>query len=189
MKYRFRRIKLVGKSALVASGLIMGLVAGLAFVMAAATLPTMFGYLPMVVMSGSMEPTLHVGDVAIARKVNPTTLHLGDVATYRSATALVTHRIVGIELTANGAVFHMKGDNNQTADPDSVGQAAMLGRVLYRIPWMGFLIVFAGTPQGKVILIMVPFIGLLLMMFRDRAKKAKPAKPALRALPTDGGPS
>jgi signal peptidase len=153
----------------------VGLVAGLAVVMAAATIPTAFGFLPMVVLSGSMEPTLRVGDVAVARRMAPTDLHLGDVGTYRSGDTLITHRIIGIELQGSGPVFHFKGDNNATADPQAITSDRIVGRVLYRIPWMGYIIVFASTTVGKVVLIAVPFIGLLLMTLRDRAKKAKPA--------------
>ena len=87
------------------SGLFFGLVAGLALLTAGALLPRAFGYTPLVVVSGSMEPTLHAGDVAITKKVTADEVSLGDVVTYRSDPGLITHRIVGLDLTPQGGVL------------------------------------------------------------------------------------
>ena len=173
MNNSVRRFTKFAKATVLASGLILGLAVGLALVMAAATLPSVLGYVPMVVLSGSMEPTLKVGDVAIARRVDPTTIHLGDVATYTANNSMITHRVVGIELQASGPEFHFKGDNNPTGDPQSIAASRVVGRVYYRIPWMGYFIIFASTMMGKLVLILIPFIGFILLTVRDRAKKTK----------------
>ena len=55
------------------------------------------GLTPYTVLSGSMEPTYHVGSVIYAKSVDPTTLKEGDPLTYRmGGDAIVTHRIVEV---------------------------------------------------------------------------------------------
>lgn len=75
---------------------------------------------PLVVTSGSMRPTLEVGDLVVARSVPASTLEVGDVATLRSdGGRLITHRVVAVSVpAADGTVeVEMRGDANDTADP------------------------------------------------------------------------
>ena len=53
---------------------IMSVVGGAALLVALAILPGMIGYHPVVVVSGSMEPSLGIGDVAVTKAVDPHTL-------------------------------------------------------------------------------------------------------------------
>ena len=65
--------------------------------------PFLFGYASYVIVSGSMEPELQVGDVILIKKVNSIDeLKVGDTITYLGkedtfAGKTVTHRIVRIE--------------------------------------------------------------------------------------------
>jgi signal peptidase I len=78
---------------------------------------------PLVVTSGSMQPTYETGDLVIARTVGADTLAVGDVATLPDARGrLITHRVVSVEPAGAGAPagtvsVQMKGDANDTADP------------------------------------------------------------------------
>src|SRR5690348_10000962 len=77
-----------------AFGLVLLIVALLAAVATA-----LVGYESFMVLSGSMEPTIKVGDLAVVGPVKPTEFKVDDVITYRTNVqpeVIVTHRIVGI---------------------------------------------------------------------------------------------
>ncbi len=58
-----------------------------------------FGYRPMYVMSGSMEPAYPVGSLIFVKPVDPAEIRVGDVITCTVSEAgdYVTHRVIGIE--------------------------------------------------------------------------------------------
>ena len=169
-------------------GLLLGLVVGLAVLMAAALLPGAVGFTPLVVVSGSMEPTLHVGDIAVAKQVEPYSLQVGDVATYSSVSGLVTHRIVGIDMSPQGPFFLMKGDANLSADPRPIPADRVVAKVVYRIPRVGFLGSFTDSMIGRLFLIVAPVLVLVLMWLRGRGWRVlhRPNFPQL-ALPLSDG--
>ncbi|MDO8750568.1 MAG: signal peptidase I [Dehalococcoidia bacterium] len=121
------------------AGALLGLTSGLALLVAMTLLPVIFGFYPMVVLSGSMEPTIHVGDIAVVRKQDPYAFQIGDVVTYSTAGGNITHRIVGLDVTPQGPFFLMRGDANLTADPRAIPAQAIVGKVVYRVPRLGFL--------------------------------------------------
>ena len=155
----------------IAKGAVVGFVAIVALMAALAVLPGIVGLHPVAVLSGSMEPALRVGDIAVTRAADPSTVKVGDVVTYRSTSGLVTHRIISVQEAANGRMFRLKGDANETADPDPVADTKIVAKVVYSIPRIGFLLVFAESAAGRVLFIGVPVIILLLMWARDRDRK------------------
>ena len=157
------------------AGLSLGLITGLALLVAASLLPRTFGYTPLVVLSGSMEPTLQVGDVAVTREIEPYALQVGDVVTYESISGYITHRIVGLDMTPQGPFFHMKGDANLGADPQPIPADRIVAKVVYRVPRVGFIVAFTDSAAGKFLLIVVPLVLLMLMWTRGRL--ARPAPP------------
>src|SRR5690242_20627559 len=65
-------------------------------------IPSLFGYKPLTVLSGSMEPKVMTGDMVIVKDVDPSTLNTGDIVTYKlQEHVLVTHRIIK-KITENG---------------------------------------------------------------------------------------
>lgn len=132
----------------------------------AGTAPALWGYESYVVLSGSMEPTIHVGDLAVVQIVKSDQLKVGDIITYRTAQRpdlVVTHRLIEIALDEQGRLsFRTKGDANEIADQVAVDQRGLLGRVAYTIPRIGYLVEFAKRPEGKILLIGIP--GLLLAL-------------------------
>src|SRR5205085_3276453 len=63
------------------------------------------GMASFVVTGGSMEPTIHKGSLVIDLPVTADTLRLGDIITFDHYDQTTTHRIVGLEGTANGTLF------------------------------------------------------------------------------------
>lgn len=88
--------------------------------------------MPMVsVVSESMEPVLHVGDLMIISKAD---YKVGDIAIYMRGSMTIIHRI--IEVRPDGFVF--KGDNNSGPDPEIVSPSRVLGKVRLAVPLLGY---------------------------------------------------
>ena len=125
--------------------------------------PIALGWRPLAVLSGSMAPTLQTGDEIVVRPVAPVALRVGDVVTFNDPSrgyVLVTHRVRDIRVA--GATVHVvtRGDANDGSERWSVAAGARVGRVAYRVPRLGYVTVAAGTPLGRILLVVVPAILL-----------------------------
>ncbi|MDU2240662.1 MAG: signal peptidase I [Paenibacillus sp.] len=130
--------------------------------------PNFYGYQLKTVLSGSMEPSIPTGSVAAIKPGGDMTrFHVGDVITFRSNdNKLITHRIV--EVTRNEqsgqVLYRTKGDNNGAADSEPVNPANVTGVYTgFNVPYVGYVLSFAGTKTGNVALLIIP--GLLLFLY------------------------
>ena len=98
------------------------------------------GMATFVVTGGSMEPTIHKGSLVIDEPVTADKLRLGDIITFDHYDQTTTHRIVGIEGSANGAMFSTKGDANQVTDPEPLTFPGRVGLVKLAIPGVGYAV-------------------------------------------------
>ena len=51
------------------------------------------GYKPFIVMSGSMETTINIGDLVIVKKVNSSSIHTGDIIAFKNGNIVISHRV------------------------------------------------------------------------------------------------
>ena len=119
----------------------------------------------LAVMSGSMEPTIHVGGIVAVRPVPVSALQVGDVITFANQSnpdVLVTHRIVGLEARDNQTLVTTKGDANDSVDAVAVPVSRAVGRVDLTLPWLGYLMVWLASPLAKVGILLISVIGLAL---------------------------
>ena len=130
-----------------------------------------FGY--AVVVSGSMEPNIHVNDVLVFQKHRQEAYHPGDVILYirgegTTDEMLVSHRIVRID----GNTLVTKGDANLSEDaPISFSQ--VVGRVAIRIPYIGRAVRLMRTPAGLAVAVIVVLSLVFLSFFLPRLRKQK----------------
>ena len=108
-------------------------------------LPTIFGFGQVIVISGSMEPTISAGDLLIIREQSQ--YQVDDIVTYEWGNSLCTHRIVSIE----GDQMITKGDANNTTD-EPTALALINGKVVFTIPGFGNFILFLKTPFGLLLI-------------------------------------
>lgn len=108
------------------------------------TMPSVFGYASAVVVSGSMEPEISVGDMVVVRAEQAYTE--GDVITFYDPNMgeYVTHRII---LTSDG-LYTTKGDANNSQDSFSVSYDAVVGKVVCVLRGAGAAISFFQSPAG-----------------------------------------
>ena len=97
------------------------------------------------------------GDIVVVAPQN--SYHQRDVITFVAEdNRVVTHRIASSKKNN----FLTKGDANRSEDEATVSQDNILGKVILVVPKIGFLVGFAKSPLGLVLLIIVP-AGLLML--------------------------
>jgi len=91
--------------------------------------PYLFGYRPTAVLTGSMEPTYHVGSVIFVKEVEPEEIQVKDVITYSTPGMgyPTTHRVMSID--TDKQVFVTQGDANNVTDGE-IAFSRLLGRNL-----------------------------------------------------------
>lgn len=146
--------------------ILMAFVAVLALLVLGARL---FGLRTYVVLTGSMEPSYHVGSIVYVKSVDPETLEVGDAITFcADGRATVTHRIIQIlpgEEDPGVIRFRTKGDNNTIADGTPVDSTYVLGKVVGTIPLLGYLFDYLLRPPGAyLILAAAPVLALVAFL-------------------------
>ena len=98
-----------------------------------------FKYWAIAVASGSMEPVIHKGDVAIIEKVDKdyNKLKKGDVLAFRYSGVTIIHRVINIVKDSDKYYFYTKGDANSNEDNFVVEEKMIVGRVRVKLPYIG----------------------------------------------------
>ena len=124
------------------------------------------GISPYTVLSGSMEPTYHVGSLIYVKEIDTADLKVGDPITYViEGGTVVTHRIVEIipDYGEFGEVgFKTKGDANKTEDGTPVHARNVIGKPIFTIPYLGFLAYYIQNPPGSFLAIGLCLVIVLL---------------------------
>lgn len=138
----------------------------------------LFGYEPMVIVTGSMQKTIPVGSLVVSHKVDPRRLEVGDVISFEKpigAKGIDTHRIVAIKNDKGKRLYQTKGDSNPIVDPWVItfepGMAAH--RMAFSVPYAGNALIFARSRFGRLSLIGYVCLVLLLSIFKGIAATAK----------------
>ena len=123
------------------------------------------------VLSGSMEPTYHVGSIIYVKEVDPATLKVGDPISFLiSEKTVATHRIIEVlpdESDPNVIRFRTKGDNNDIEDTNPVHSNNVLGKVVGTIPLLGYVSNFVQNPPGTYIALAAMAILILAVFVPD----------------------
>lgn len=122
-----------------------------------------FGLTPYTVLSGSMEPTYHVGSLIYVKDVDPNDLDVDDPITYLiNNKTVVTHRIIEVIYADDGVTktaFRTQGDNNEDPDGEPVPAANILGKPVFSIPLLGYVIFYIQRPPWNALA-----IGVLVLL-------------------------
>lgn len=93
---------------------------------------------PIAIATGSMEPELHVGDVAVIKKCEANDVEEGDIIEYQMEGYTVIHRIQSKTQKNGQFTFITKGDNNDTEDSELVSEEQLIGKVIFKVRFLGF---------------------------------------------------
>ena len=121
------------------------------------------------VLSGSMEPTYHVGSLIYVKKVDPTTIRPGQVITFMlDENTVATHRVVEVvpdEDDPSTLRFRTKGDANDAEDGSLVHYKNVIGTPVFTIPKLGYVAISAGA-----VLLLLTFLPDLLSGGSDKGQ-------------------
>ena len=163
-------------------GAVLGLIVLLALALAGVRA---LGLTPYAVLSGSMEPTYHVGSLIYVKKVDPAEIKAGQVITFMlDENTVATHRVVGVVPDEDDPAtlrFRTKGDANDAEDGSLVHYKNVIGTPVFTIPYLGYVADYIQHPPGMYVAISAGAILLLLVflpdLFADDGKaKGEPAQ-------------
>lgn len=93
---------------------------------------------PVAVATGSMEKELNVGDIVIIKKCNANDINVGDIIEYKMEGYTVIHRVIEKKQTKGEYSFITKGDNNGNPDKEPVKEDQLIGKVIFKIRYLGY---------------------------------------------------
>lgn len=129
------------------------------------------GFQVYTVLSGSMEPTYHVGSIIYVKSVDYKELQSGDVITFLlDEDTVATHRIVEVvpdETDPETLRYRTKGDANDAADGSLVHYKNVIGTPVFTIPLLGYVADYIQHPPGTYVAIAVGALLLLLVFVPD----------------------
>lgn len=127
-------------------------------------LPIKNNYKILAVTSESMSPTIPMGSLVV---VKPSEQYkVNDIVTFNPPDATreneyVTHRIVDIDdidKVGGSSLYTTKGDANNVPDAQKIWASRIEGKVLFSIALLGYLLFYAKTLPGLVIIIVLATI-------------------------------
>ena len=91
-----------------------------------------FGYKPIIVISGSMEPAIMTNSISIVKKCSVEDVKLGDIIMYKAdSNILITHRVIDIIYENNEKQLITKGDSNTGSDVKPITNDNIKAKVVY----------------------------------------------------------
>ena len=135
--------------------------------------PMPFGVGAAVVLSGSMEPELSVGDLLILAEKDE--YFVGDIVAFQDGRMAVTHRIAAF--TEDGVIT--RGDANNVND-DPILPEQIKGKVVFVIPLVGYVVNVIKTPLGTLAILAIA-VFLSEYSFRSDKKKHETELDSIKA--------
>lgn len=134
------------------------------------------GYMMFRVVTGSMEPTIHVGSLLITKEVDISTVALRDIICFRTQEAeiwgkIVTHRVIDIVPMADGSNWLVtKGDANLVSDSYYVSRDNFVGKVVWYTgddSVLASIFSFFTNEIGFLACIVLPCLLIVSLILRD----------------------
>ncbi len=121
-----------------------------------------------VIISPSMVPNINVYDAVVSMRVPTEKIEMYDIITFLSKDidthgTPITHRVVGIVETEDGKIgYRTKGDNNNAEDNALIMEDEVIGKVLFRIPMIGYVRSFITSKLGWLLIVVLPCVGVII---------------------------
>ncbi len=123
------------------------------------------GYTSASITSGSMMPTLRIGDVVIAVDHGDDEIAPGTIVVYEDPRKhdLVTHRVVSVNPDGS---YITKGDVNGVNDPAPIPAANIRGTAQWIVPFVGLLRIWAAQGQWALLIATIAATATALWLSR-----------------------
>lgn len=136
----------------------------------------LLGYRPIVVLTGSMEPTMRENSIIISKKVESLNdISVNDIVTYHidinGETIRVTHRITQID--EDGTIY-TKGDNNMVSDAYPIHIENVKSKTVLIMNWVADLVnKWESGVAGKITILCPLILIILLIAYLGQLKAIK----------------
>lgn len=143
--------------------------------------PSVGGYLPLIVLTDSMYPEIKSGDLIICHTMEGNEVKVGDVIAFfdptGNGTSIVTHRVTEVVKENKNLSFRTKGDANNVEDSLPVPEKSLVGIYKGRIAGAGNIAMFMQTSTGLIVCVVLPIILLVgYDVIRSKAYENKKQK-------------
>ena len=137
-------------------------------------IPTILKIKPFIVQSGSMENAVKTGAIAYNNSyAKPENVKEGDIIVFKLNETYVTHRVIKIN---EDNTFTTKGDANETEDLAPVRYEDFRGKLLFSIPYLGYVIESFKTKLGIFVILSITGINIVYFIFSSDEEEEKNIK-------------
>ena len=127
--------------------------------------PSVGGYLPLIVLTDSMYPEIESGDLIICHTLDAEEVQVGDVIAFfdpaGNGTSIVTHRVTEVVTESGQIQWRTKGDANNVEDQMLVPADDLVAIYKSRIPGAGNVAMFFSTTTGLIVCVVIPLVLLV----------------------------
>ncbi|MBD8505713.1 signal peptidase I [Hoyosella sp. G463] len=143
--------------------------------------------------TGSMNPTIPQGSLAVVREVPATSVEVGDIVTVdRGRGRLpVTHRVIGMEPGPDGTThLTMQGDANPQPDP-AIYRVSTVREMVTSFPGLAHVVVRLSDPRvmGLITILAALLVGWAFWPLREYTDDDADGEGTTPAVPTTTGTS
>ena len=138
--------------------------------------PNFLGYKVFAIVSGSMEPTLQIGDLVIIKVTDQEKIKEKDIITFMEDGYNVTHRIVNIVQKDDKYYYQTKGDNNTANDKNLVSYEDIEGVYVFKIPKIGNIVKYTQNTTFFIIVICIIYIIYKIISRKEDIESARHEK-------------
>ncbi|MEK7066319.1 MAG: signal peptidase I [Patescibacteria group bacterium] len=115
-----------------------------------------------IVKSGSMEPSIKTGSVVV---IKPSAEYIvGDIITFGKddkKNIPTSHRVSAVRMNQGEMLYTTKGDANNAIDAKEISQKEIIGKVVFKLPYLGYVLDMAKKPIGFVLLVVIPAVVIV----------------------------
>jgi signal peptidase len=141
------------------------------------TLPSVFGYRSLTVISGSMVPTLGVGSIVIDEVISPPQARPGDIVTFKDPLhpRQLTHRLQKVRVEGDTYYMTTLGDANDVPEHWTVPRTGHIGRVVAHLPKLGYARQWLSSRYARLgAMGIVLLFGALMLVDVWRPRRTEP---------------
>lgn len=124
----------------------------------------LFGYSLFEVATGSMSPTIEVGDVVITKLTKE--VNANDIIVYMDGKDIITHRLI----EKNGDEIITRGDANNSEDKP-IEEKMIIGEVVKIIPQLGTWQQILSSPEVLVLIVILILILSVIYAYTSKSEE------------------
>lgn len=126
---------------------------------------TSFGYKPIIVVTGSMEPVIKVNSLSILKYCTIDDLNVGDIVMYKYGTLKIAHRVIEKNEDSVGKYLITKGDANEFQDNIDITPDMVVGKLVTTYNGVAKFISCFMIAPGEIDSTAISQLILFLMVF------------------------